>query len=426
MGHRSRAGSRTVAPYPCRYGHRPRAVTLLPPPGPARRHPHHRGDEVGDVNVLLVSHDAGGTIPPMLALAHTFVARGHDVAWMAQPSVEARSIAVGSRFIPFEVVGDYERGVAIEEQLPVAGPLVTGPEIGEQLLDVVTTEGIDLLVIDANLAGALAAAETIEQPSAVLLHCLYANFTETWFADIWPLVGPIVNETRAHFGLQPSESWARLFDAHNRLLSVAPFEFDGNTERAGVRHCGFVVPTGSAAEPMPFPPGDGPTVLVGLSTTYQEQEGLLQAILDAIGMLEVRGLASTAGQVDREALRCPPNVELHEFVDHGAVLPHTDVVVTHAGLGTIAAALSAGVPLVCAPIARDQLLNAARVAALGAGIDVGTQPSSVAVAAAVSAVLADPAYRRAAADAARASQRAGGASAAVEDLESLVQGTSGG
>ena len=381
------------------------------------------------MNALLVSHDAGGTIPPMLALAHAFVGRGHDVVWMAQPSVEARSISVGSRFIPFDVVGDYERRVAIEEQLTVAGPLVTGPEIGEQLLDVVTTEGIDLLVIDANLAGALAAAETIEQPSAVLLHCLYANFIETWFADIWPLVGPIVNDTRAHFGLQPSESWAKLFDGHDRLLSVAPFEFDGNTEAPGLRHCGFVVPPSSssaAAGSTPFPDGDGPTVLVGLSTTYQEQEGLLQVILDAIGMLEVRGLASTAGQVDVEALRCPPNVELHEFVDHGAALAHTDVVVTHAGLGTIAAALSAGVPLVCAPIARDQLLNAGRVAALGAGVDVGTQPTSADIAAAVSAMLADPSYRRAAADAATTSQRAGGASAAVEDLESLVQGTSGG
>jgi len=202
------------------------------------------------VNTLLVSHDAGGTIPPMLALAQEFVSRGHDVAWMAQPSVEARAVAAGSRFVPIEVVGDYERRVAIEDQVMVAGPLVAGPEIGNQLLDVVTSEHIDLLVIDANLAGALAAAETIEQPCAVLLHCLYAAFIETWFADIWPLVGPFVNETRAHFGLGPSESWARLFDAHDRLLSVVPPEFDGSdahSQPSTLRHCGFLVPSSSSA-----------------------------------------------------------------------------------------------------------------------------------------------------------------------------------
>jgi MGT family glycosyltransferase len=152
----------------------------------------------------------------------------------------------------------------------------------------------------------------------------------------------------------------------------------------------------------------------------------LQTILDALGTLEVRALASTAGQVDIGSLRCPPNVQVHDFVDHGAVLPHADVVVTHAGLGTIAAALHRGVPLVCTPIARDQHLNASRVTTLGAGIDAGSNPRADDVAAAVSAVLADPAYRRAATAVETASNAAGGADAAVSDLERLVQGTSGG
>ena len=377
------------------------------------------------MNVLLVSHDAGGTIPPMLALGAELVSRGHGVAWMGQPSIERRAIDVGCDFEPVAGVGNYEPRVAIEDQITVAGPLVAGHEIGEQLLEVVAVRKIDLLVIDANLAGALAAAETIEQPSAVLLHCLYANFIETWFADLWPLVGPIVNDTRAHFGLPPRESWAHLFDAHDRLLSVVPPEFDSSAV-AGVaanHHCGFLVPASPAADPAIR---EAPIVLVGLSTTYQQQEGLLQTILDALGTLDVRAIASTSDQVEIASLRCPPNVEVHEFVDHGGVLPYTDVVVTHAGLGTIAAALSRGVPLVCAPVARDQHLNAARVATLGAGIDLGPGPTVDEIATAVSAVLSDESYRRAAGVIAQASAAAGGAPAAALDLESLVQGTSGG
>ena len=377
------------------------------------------------MNVLLVSHDAGGTIPPMLALAEAFVARSHEVGWMGQPSIERRAVGAGCDFVPITGVGDYERGIAIEEQIAVAGPLVAGHEIGEQLIDVVPRRRADLVVVDANLAGALAAVETIEQPSAVLLHCLYANFTEAWFADLWPLVGPIVNDTRGHFGLPPSASWAHLFDAHERVLSVVPRAFDVSTipKTAPNRYCGFLVPESTVAEPTQ---DQTPFVVVALSTTYQEQEGLLQIILDALGNLDVRAIASTSGQVDIDSLRCPANVDVHEFVDHGAVLPHADVVVTHAGLGTVAAALHRGVPLVCAPIARDQHLNAARVAALGAGIDLGPAPTAGDVAGAVSAVLSEESYRRAAADVARASHAAGGAASAVRDLETLTQGTSGG
>jgi UDP:flavonoid glycosyltransferase YjiC (YdhE family) len=66
------------------------------------------------------------------------------------------------------------------------------------------------------------------------------------------------------------------------------------------------------------------------------------------------------------------------------------------------------------------------VATLRAGIDAGAHPTSDDVAAAVSAVLADPAYRRAATEVKQASAAAGGKDTAVSGLEQLVQGTSGG
>src|SRR5438552_2715362 len=163
-----------------------------------------------------------------------------------------------------------------------------------------------------------------------------------------------------------------------------------------MRHFGFLVPaTPSSTRDDAFRDGDEPSVLVGLSTTYQRQEHLLQAILDAIGSLEVRGLASTAGQVDPEAVRCPPNVVLRDFIDHGTVLATTDVVVTHAGLGTVSAALSTGVPLVCAPIARDQHLNADRVTSVGAGISVGSDAGGARIADSIREVLANESYRSA-------------------------------
>jgi len=99
--------------------------------------------------------------------------------------------------------------------------------------------------------------------------------------------------------------------------------------------------------------------------------------------------------------------------------------VTHAGLGSVAAALSQGVPLVCTPMGRDQHLNAQRTAHLGAAIDVGADPGADTIAAAVRTVLADPSYGEAAARIASVSRRSGGPAAAVTDLESLLAPTPG-
>ncbi|TDC52875.1 hypothetical protein E1281_18515 [Actinomadura sp. KC345] len=80
---------------------------------------------------------------------------------------------------------------------------------------------------------------------------------------------------------------------------------------------------------------------------------------------------------------------------HDAVLPEASVVITHAGHGTVSAALTHGVPMVCLPnLAADQPALAQRVAELGAGIvldgDAATPPD---IAGAVRTVLGDTAYR---------------------------------
>ena len=371
--------------------------------------------------VVVASHDAGGTVPPMLALAETFVSRGLEVTWLGQPSIEERAVAAGCSFLPFEGVPNYAAGVPIENQPSVAMPLITGRRIGEQLLAVATEQGCDLTVVDANLAGCAAAAETLGRPSGLLLHSMYATFTETWFADLWPFLGPGINETREHFGLGPCNSWADVFAGHDRLISVVPDRLDSPVvvQPTQMRHWGFLVPRTHLGKGPGFLEGHRPRVLVGLSTTYQQQEQLLQHILDALGSLEVSGVASTSGQVDASALRCPPNVVVREFADHTSLLPDADVMITHAGLGTVAAALNTGVPLVCTPLGRDQHLNAERVVSVGAGLTLGTDPDPAAIADAVETVLADEAYRAAALRIADEGHQAGGPGAAVDDLMRL-------
>jgi UDP:flavonoid glycosyltransferase YjiC (YdhE family) len=357
--------------------------------------------------VLFVLHDAGGTVPPVLALAAAFVGRGSEVVVLSQPSVRARAEAVGGRFVAFSALPDYERDVALEEQLALTVPALSGRAVGDDLLRVEAEHAVDLVVVDANLAGALAAAETLSQPSAVLLHSMYATFVDTWFADLWPLLGPAIDDTRAAYGLAPAGSWAGLFAAHDRLLSAVPAELDAPVADPppGLCHHGFLVPPPPGADPPAFPAGDGSAVLVGLSTTYQRQEPLVRAIEEAVALVGARAIVTTAGR---------------PHVPHALVLPQADVAVTHAGLGSVAAALAAGVPLVCTPISRDQPLNAERVAAVGAGVALPVDANAAQIAGALDEVLGDPRYRAGARAMAEASRRAGEAPAAVAELEALT------
>jgi UDP:flavonoid glycosyltransferase YjiC (YdhE family) len=88
----------------------------------------------------------------------------------------------------------------------------------------------------------------------------------------------------------------------------------------------------------------------------------------------------------------PANVHVARFVPHAQVLPQAAAVVTHAGLGTVHAALAQGLPLVCLPIGRDQPDNAARVVRHGAGLRLSPNSSPAAIGDAISRVLDDPAF----------------------------------
>lgn len=87
---------------------------------------------------------------------------------------------------------------------------------------------------------------------------------------------------------------------------------------------------------------------------------------------------------------------------HAAVLPHASLVITHGGHGTVTAAVSAGVPLVCVPMGRDQPAAAARVTHHGLGVRVEPEASIEHLRSAIRHVLNEPAYHQASGQMAKA------------------------
>jgi UDP:flavonoid glycosyltransferase YjiC (YdhE family) len=96
--------------------------------------------------------------------------------------------------------------------------------------------------------------------------------------------------------------------------------------------------------------------------------------------------------VTSEDVDAPPHVEVHEWADHGDLLPTCAAVVTHAGLGTTLRALAHGVPLLMLPLGRDQHLNAVRVQDMGAGIRLPADAAPRKIREALIALLDDPAF----------------------------------
>jgi zeaxanthin glucosyltransferase len=117
----------------------------------------------------------------------------------------------------------------------------------------------------------------------------------------------------------------------------------------------------------------------------------------------------------------PEHITGIERIPQLEVLPHMDAVVCPGALNTVSETLSNAVPLVVAPLTRDQPVNAANVVRAGAGIRVHfyrARPEELR--AAVRALLADPAYRTAAGLVRDSFAAAGGAPEAAARLERLA------
>ncbi len=93
----------------------------------------------------------------------------------------------------------------------------------------------------------------------------------------------------------------------------------------------------------------------------------MQRICDALAQLPVDALVTLGPNVAAEEISVRGGVELRTFVPHDQVLSSVDLIITHAGLGTVMAGAGAGVPLLCMPMGRDQPRNARRVGELGLG-----------------------------------------------------------
>jgi MGT family glycosyltransferase len=421
---------------------------------------------VAQPRAFLFAHwEGGGNTPPMLSIVRRLLARGHSVRVMSDPCNRAEVEATGASF------SSWTRAPRRPDKSPDTDPLrdwevkspatllgrlrdrmFVGPSLAyaQDVLDELKRFPADVVVTSEMLLGVMAGAEAAGLPCVALSANVYL-FPLPGVPPFGPGLQPATNalgrlrdwavrtmalrefgkgtgrfnETRRRLGLEPLR---HPFDQVTRLarhvvLTSAAFDFASSAPPVTLVYAGPELddPAWTSGWESPWSASDRrPLIVVGFSTTFQNQAAPLRHVVEALRDLDVRAVVTTGPAIDAGSLPAAPNVFVCESAPHSELLKEAAAAVTHAGHGTVIRALAAGVPLVCMPMGRDQNDNAARVVFHGAGVRLAPSASPQKIRDAIRLVLERSSYRERARTLGERIVRDARASTAVPVLEEVA------
>ncbi|MFJ5885567.1 glycosyltransferase [Kitasatospora cineracea] len=406
----------------------PPSRSLSSSPSPAVRPVSSALPVAGRGRFLFVSLPLFGHVHPLAAVARELVGRGHEVVWAGSEAFLRPLVGEGAVIAPIPLRahrGQADHGMAAARSrwegyiVPHARHTLPGIERA------VAAFRPDALAVDQHaVAGALAAHRAglpwaSLAPTTMELTRPYrtaAPRVEEWIeqrmAGLWTaagLPGPPPHDLR----FSP-----HLLIGFTGEALTGPLAWPDNAVLVG--------PALAAREPDRDFPWEwlDPTrrqVLVTVGTLSLDLAADFHArMVEALRPLGDR-LQAIVAAPDGTVADPPPHVLVRPRVPVLELMPRLDAVVSHGGLNTVCEALAHGVPLLVAPIKGDQPINAAQVAAAGAGRRVRfahARPQTLRTE--LLAVLDDPAHAAAARRIKESFAAAGGARAAADHLETLL------
>jgi MGT family glycosyltransferase len=171
---------------------------------------------------------------------------------------------------------------------------------------------------------------------------------------------------------------------------------------------------------------DRPSVYLTLGTSplFNTRRAIFRAFIEGLADQPLNLIVAVGRNNEPEDFGpVPAHVRIERYIPQTLVFPRCDLVICHAGSGTVMAALAHGLPLVLVPIGADQPQNARRCAAQGFAhvVDTDTLTPSVARAAVLDG-LANPSYRQHAEELRAETEGLPGPEQAVTFLERLAAG----
>ena len=403
--------------------------------------------------VLLACWPFEGHVHPQMAMALALRERGAEVAFYTDASMRGLIEAEGFELLPFERVapvwrkvhgrdrgsGSWREGakLMLEARDWIVGSI---PDQVADLQDAVARWQPDVIGAEASMWGPLLVlSELGPVPVALVSPLIGAQIPS-------PARRPRVRELaaarvrrridgfRASHGLAPMGCTVNAYFGRLPLYLVHSVpELDGERDDLPpsvhyVGPCQWHPPEadGTAAW-LDAIPRERPWVHVTEGTSRFQDHFLLRAAAEGLGGSPLEAILVTGRGLDAaEAGLAPaPNVHVTDWLSHDDLLPRCAAIVTTGGMGTVIAALRAGVPLVVVPTGWDKPANAKRVVDAGVGVRLSPRKCTPErLRAAVGEVYLDPSYRRNARRAAEllaAAPGPAGAAALIEGLASTSE-----
>ncbi|KQV67884.1 glycosyl transferase [Nocardioides sp. Root122] len=376
---------------------------------------------------LLVTFVGGlGHLAPLLPLARAARDAGHEVAIAGSGGLVPRIEEAGFAAFATSPRPHHDPATASQprEPLEVMDARATEVEFADNFADrgarrmagavpeIIGEFRPDLVLRDETDLGTTIAAELAGVPVATHLVLASGLLVRP------ELVASRLDVVRAEHGLAPDPGLSRLtaglvlsdfapsFRSPDTPLPLEPLHY-----RSGS------VPEASGRSGRPG-------IYVTLGTIFNRGSGdLFERLVAGLAELDAEVLVTVGrGVAPADLGPQPPHVRVERFVPQAEVLPTVDLVVSHAGSGSLMSTLAHGLPSLLLPLGADQPHNAGRALELGLASTLDAAGCSpAAVASAACEVLADAVMRdrcRAVAEEMRALPDA---SAAVAALEAVVR-----
>lgn len=354
------------------------------------------------MRILIATTANAGHFGPMIPFAQALIRAGHEVLVAAPASFAAAVERAGFRhwpcadLDPAELAEIHRRMFAEppERRNEAFVSLGVGPAVRSMLpglLGAIDDWRPDAILREVGELGSAIAGELRGVRLAQMLIGLdkFVGFTV-------PLAARALADYRESLGLPPDPDGSYLDSQPS--LSLLPQSFE---EPGGPAVHRFRTPDEAPA--TPGWEGDEPLVYATFGTVaggVPFAAATFRTVVEAVAELPVRLLVTLGDGGDPDSWTVPANVRVRTWVPQRDALAGAAAMVCHGGTGTVLGGLVAGVPLVVVPQFADQPDNAARVAAIGAGLAIGSGEESPATAdevrAAVTRVLGEPSFTTAA------------------------------
>lgn len=342
------------------------------------------------LDVMFLSGDIGGNLPPTFAIAGELARRGHHVTIAGVRPRAQGSAPAGVTMVPLPSLAqmDVTRPTGRFGHLPALMRMALGRGTARDVRSLLTSQRADVIVVDGVMLASLREALSTGTPSAALFHSL-GKFWEQGMGN------PALNVALRPFGLSPM---ALLERCAARLLPT-----DRAIDPAGQGACRIAFEwlgtTEQATPPVPRASGNPPLILVSLSTVWQKNhQDVYRRIIIALGQLTkgtsaVRAIVTTGGMPIQIGQSLPANVELQGRIPHEQIMPHVDLVIGHGGHSTTLKALAHSIPLLVLPLdpSSDQPLIGSVVERNGLGRTLSAKAAPETITKTINDILTDPA-----------------------------------